>query len=67
MLTGKKAEETCQQILDAGMNDRNEWREPYMLGYFTIEGIWLAFDNTTKEFWLEEFSTEKEAKQWCES
>jgi hypothetical protein len=69
----KKAEKNLKTILDNGINEFYEWSKPYVAGYFnekpskvSPEPHWVAFDNTTADCWVEEFSTEKEAKKYCE-
>lgn len=68
MLTGKKAEKTCQEILDGGTNNDHEWSSPYETGYFFDKSVnmFLAFDNSTRELWVENFDNEQDAIDWCE-
>jgi hypothetical protein len=34
-------------------------------GYYTIEDFYIAFDNTTNNCWVEEFSTKENAINFC--
>ena len=68
MLTNEKAEKACQEILDGGTNNEHEWNPPYETGYFFDKSVnmFLVFDNSTREFWVENFENEQDAIDWCE-
>ena len=64
ILINERAEKTCQEILDDGTDDNYEWSPPYCKGLFRQEARWVAFDNTIKNCWMEDFDTAEAALNW---
>lgn len=57
--TGEKASQILRQNL--------ENRESHICsGYFLEGNVWIAFDNSTEDCWVEEFKTEEMAICWIE-
>lgn len=71
ILKGDAAIEAYDKILSDAEIESGQaspfYNEPYSAGYFhdVSSDKWIAFDNTTKEFWVEEFLSEQEAADWC--
>jgi len=68
VLTGKKAKSTLDGILAEA--EGTPYPAPYVTGYFKEKGPrpeieYVAFDNTTRDCWVEEFETAEEAAAWC--
>ena len=64
MYQGDKAKALCDEILNGGKNER------YPLhfgakGFFQDSGKYVAFDNSSKDCWVEEFYTRESAVGWC--
>ena len=64
ILINERAEKTCQEILDDGTDDNYEWSPPYCKGLFRQGARWVAFDNTIKNCWMEDFDTAEAALNW---
>ena len=69
ILKGKRADKTLREILDRQEGDIY----PHLVGacgYFkefnpcTQKTVWIAFDNTTADCWVEEFATQEQALAW---
>lgn len=60
ILKGEKAKITLQNILDNRDSSLSK-------GYFKENLIWIGFDNSTKDCWVEEFSNEYLAICWLEN
>lgn len=63
VLTGKEAQETLSAILSKDMAT-NQYPAPYVTGYYADGQVWVAFDNRDGCCWVEEFSTERKAKEY---
>lgn len=76
---GEKAKKIChaiQKSFDDAHDDHcrlyaqgikttfNQRYSPLGKGYFKDGTTWVAFDNSTGEFWIEEFKSKKKAKRW---
>lgn len=64
MYQGEKAKALCDEILNGRKNER------YPLhfgakGFFQDGGKYVAFDNSSKDCWVEEFYTRESAVGWC--
>ena len=67
MYIGKEAEDILTDILDNQEGDRYP-KHKGATGYFLDEsGVYVAFDNTTCDCWVEEFDTVEEAINWIEN
>lgn len=68
--SGESARNACEAILKAGKNEKyNIPVKGFILessGFWKENGKWVAYDNSTYDCWVEEFSTRKEARTWCE-
>lgn len=60
ILNGEAAKNTLQNIL----NNRSF---SLSKGYFQDNKIWIGFDNSTKDCWVEEFNNEDLAICWLEN
>lgn len=54
---GQKAKEKCMYILDSYENNLTE----KCLGLWSDDDVYIAFDNSSNDCWVEEFQTLKEA------
>lgn len=63
MLKGIEAKEALEQLLLDG--NCTPFPKPYVTGYYKSDNVFVAFDNTTADCWTEEFSSDKEALDWC--
>ena len=70
MLTGDKAKKVLDLILIDRQHRDIKYGEPYVAGYYKAgysKGgtVIVAFDNTSGNCWVEEFTTEQEAIDFC--
>lgn len=63
---GEKAKQVLNETLAMYDNDKEQYtRNTGTKGYFKNEiGTYTAFDNTTGDCWVEDFDTEKQAKNF---
>lgn len=67
MYTGEEAENILNDILSNQEGDHYPKHEG-ATGYFLDEsGVYVAFDNTTCDCWVEEFDTDKRAIDWIKN
>lgn len=64
ILKGNEAKEALSKLLsDANASPYNK---PYVTGYYLkSDNVFVAFDNTTADCWVEEFTSDKEAEEFC--
>lgn len=67
ILTGSKAKETLESILDKYDQDEGDYPEPYVAGWFKEDDTYIAFDNQDKCCWVEEFRTRQAAVRWIQT
>lgn len=65
ILTGNDAEHILTEILDGFNIDTHKFPEPYVTGFYKDGNVYIAFDNLTKNCWVEEFKTARAARRWC--
>lgn len=70
MATIYKGREAADALMEILWRHAEDGTYPYMkgtCGYFNDDeqDVWVAYDNTTGDCWVEEFKTEKEAKEYC--
>lgn len=66
-LVGKEAKQYVTETLDSHTNNSKKYHHPsglYLKGYYWDEDVWVAFDNTTNDCWVEEFDREKDCIEW---
>lgn len=63
-LKGEEAEKMCRKILDHWYIDGTYNLFLGTKGWFKDGKTYVAFDNTTGDCWIEEFSNEKSAERW---
>lgn len=61
MLKGRKAKKYYKQASKDRKNVKPE------VGYFYQNGWYIAFDNSTKELWVEDCRTEEDAIKFCKN
>ena len=74
VLAGEDARNACHEILASVQDDGNSVHYPAMIGtvgFFpekTRDGknVYTAFDNSSGDCWVEDFSTQVAARSWCE-
>jgi hypothetical protein len=73
ILTGDNAERVCGEIIDGAIIGAGEsmYPPPYCKGFYKDKRsdgveVWVAFDNSTADCWVEEFGTPAKALDWCE-
>lgn len=62
--------EEAKNILADILNNQNGDRYPKhenATGYFRDKNVYVAFDNTTCDCWVEEFATAKKAVNWIKN
>lgn len=65
ILIGKIAEQVVFEILQSNNSqDGNFPAHTGANGYYIDNGVYVAFDNSTNDCWIEEFKTRKEALKW---
>lgn len=66
ILIGETAEQVVFEILQS--NNSQNGNYPAHTGakgyYKDDDGVYVAFDNSTNDCWIEEFNTRKEALKW---
>jgi len=64
LLTGVEAEKTSQTILNNLISKEPlKYGEPFVAGYFKEGDIWVAFDNTDGNMWVDDYETEELARE----
>ena len=64
MYQGDKAKALCEEILN-GVKDERYPLHFGAKGFFQDGGKYVAFDNSSKDCWVEEFYTRESAVGWC--
>lgn len=64
MYQGEKAKALCDEILN-GVKDERYPLHSGAKGIFQDGGKYVAFDNSSKDCWVEEFYTRESAVGWC--
>lgn len=64
MYQGEKAKALCDEILNGGKDERYPLHSGTK-GFFQDGGKYVAFDNSSKDCWVEEFYTKESAVGWC--
>ena len=70
MLLGITAKSILKNILDNVGHDHLGADYPHhvgAIGYYKDSEVWVAFDNRTKNCWVEEFGTEGECINWIQN
>jgi hypothetical protein len=65
VLTGEKAKSTVSSILNRASDYGGDYPGPRVSGYYREGKGWTAFDNTTGNCWVEDFKTEKSAREFA--
>lgn len=64
--TGNEAKKVLEEIL-ANSEGSSYPLHKGATGYYWDENVFVAFDNTTCDCWVEEFITEEGAKKWIDT
>lgn len=66
---GKTAKKVCEMILAANEDwpytNPIEGYDHKSSGYYKEGKVWIAFDNTTEDCWIEEFESRKDAVDYA--
>jgi len=63
ILKGEEAKKVCDEILN-GRTKEGKYLGPFAWGIFEEDEIWVAFDNSGGDMWMEEFYYANQAEEW---
>ncbi len=64
LLSGQDAKDVLKSILHNKRQNTDKYPEPFEAGCFQEGDMWVGFDNTTGDCWVEEFKTRAETRCW---